>query len=70
MPPYVAALLDRICRDPDAVQPFFPEPLPREPVAARIAFFRYHFTTPAQRESTGAWWTRQELGTTRPLACR
>jgi hypothetical protein len=70
MPPYVAALLERICRDPDAVQSLFPQPLPREPEAVRIAFFRYHFTSPAQRESTGAWWSREEIGATRPLACR
>src|SRR5262249_29618198 len=56
MPPYVAALLDRICHDADAVQSFFPEPLPHDPVAVRIAFSRYHFTTPAQRERTGAFW--------------
>jgi hypothetical protein len=69
MPPYVTALLDRVCHDPDAVQHFFPDPLPREAVAARMAFFRYHFTTPAERESTGAWWKREELGALTPLRC-
>ncbi len=69
-PAYVSALLDRACHDPEAIQPLFPAPLPEHPAAARIAFFRYHFTTPEERRATGAWWKRESLGARAPLVCR
>jgi hypothetical protein len=70
VPAYVQGLLDRVCHDPDAVAGFFAGPLPNRPASARIAFFRYRFTTPAERRATGAWWTREAAGATGPLACR
>jgi hypothetical protein len=66
MPAYVAALLDRLCRDPAAVQTLFRDTLPADPSAVRIAFWRYKFTPPGET----AWWTRELLATTRPQPCR
>jgi len=66
MPEYVGALLDRLCHDPGAVQPLFAEPLPADPEAVRIAFWRYRFSP---RQERAAWWTREPIGSTRPLPC-
>lgn len=66
MPAYVSALLDRLCNDPAAIQPLFVEPLPVKPSAVRIAFWRYRFSAPEERE---AWWTREQIALTRPLTC-
>ena len=68
-PEYVDNLLDRLCDDRQAVQPLFAAPLPKAVRAARIAFFDYHFTTPAQRASSGAWWIRQRLGALSERSC-
>jgi hypothetical protein len=68
-PIYVVNLLDRMCNDPDAVDGLFREPLPRKPQAVRIVFWQYHFTDWATLRSTGAWWRRDPLGETRPVAC-
>lgn len=70
MPSYVATLLDRVCNDPAAVQGLFRESLPARPAAARLVFWRYHFTTPDQRRATGAFWERESVGASRPLGCR
>lgn len=69
VPPYVASLLERLCREPGAVQALFVSTLPERPVAARVAFYQYHFTTPEERLKTGAWWTRNEVGTPRAMRC-
>jgi predicted DCC family thiol-disulfide oxidoreductase YuxK len=37
----------------------FPETPPRY---IRATFYRYRFTTSAERQKTGAWWKREELG--------
>ena len=72
-PPYVRMLLERMCEDADAVRPFFEDSsrdaLPEHPRAVRVAYWQYHFTTPAERRATGAWWRRDLLGTTEPLPC-
>ena len=68
-PPYVAALVERVCHAPAAVQPLFAGKLPDLPVAVRLAFFRYHFTTADERARTGAWWRRELLEETRPVGC-
>ena len=39
---------------PAAVQPLFRAPLPAHPDAVRIVYWRYHFTTRAERRATGA----------------
>jgi hypothetical protein len=69
MPLYVQAILARLCADPDAVQPLFAAPLPRDARAARVAFRQYRFTTREQARATGAWWTQSWIGVTQPLRC-
>ncbi|HEY2125495.1 MAG TPA: lipase maturation factor family protein [Chthoniobacterales bacterium] len=34
----------------------------KPPLYVRSSFYRYRFTTAAERRETGAWWKRQELG--------
>ena len=66
---YAETLLDRMLHDPDAVAPLFVEnPFPdRPPIAVRIAAYRYRFSDRATRDATGAWWTHELEGTTRPV---
>ena len=68
-PEYVTKLLERLCRDPDAVAPLFATPLSRHPTAARIAFWQYQFTTAAERQETGAWWKRTAVDVTDAVPC-
>jgi hypothetical protein len=37
------------------------------PRMLRVEVYRYHFTTPAERAKTSAWWTREDLGPFYPL---
>jgi hypothetical protein len=69
-PQYVNTLLRRLCEDPPAVQPLFVDALPPEPRAVRIEFYRYHFTTPQERERSGNWWTRDSMETPLTMPCR
>jgi len=39
-----------------------PNPLARPPRYARLVYYRYHFTSSAERAKTGAWWKRESLG--------
>ncbi|MCU1278391.1 MAG: putative integral rane protein [bacterium] len=68
-PEYVAKLIERLCRDPNSVQPLFRTPPSPHPQAARIVFWQYHFTTAADRRATGAWWKREPIDATEPVAC-
>ena len=68
-PAYVSTLLDRLCHDPQAVQSLFRDSLPAAPTAVRIAFWRYRFSDPATKASTGAWWVRTPMGETRSIPC-
>ena len=68
-PTYVSTLLERLCEDPEAVQRLFRAPLPPHPAAVRLVFWQYQFTSPAERQSTGAWWRRTRLAATRALPC-
>ena len=68
-PAYVTVLVDRLCHDPAAVASLFTSPLPRSPATVRIAYWQYHFTTPAERQKSGAWWRRELLGAIRPIDC-
>jgi hypothetical protein len=70
VPAYVQGLLERVCRDPGAVEAFFAAPLPSRPASARVAFYRYRFTTPSERRATGAFWAREPAGSTSPVLCR
>lgn len=58
-PGYIAVLLHRLCLDRAEVQPLFRERLPRAPGAVRMVYWRYHFTSRAERARTGAWWRRE-----------
>jgi len=67
--PWFRTLLDRLQHDPAAVAPLFArDPFPTAPPRwLRVAVYRYRFSDPATRASTGAWWTRELEGTTRPI---
>ncbi len=39
-----------------------PSPLARPPRFARLVYYRYHFTSSAERAKTGAWWKREFRG--------
>jgi hypothetical protein len=68
-PEYVTKLIERLCRDPDAVQPLFSTPPSPHPRAARILYWQYHFTTAAERHATGDWWTRTPVDVTDAIPC-
>jgi hypothetical protein len=68
-PPWVVNLLDRLCNDPEVVQPLFPAPLPPKPEAVRLLFWQYHFTSADEKHRTGAWWTREKIAEPRPIDC-
>ena len=67
--PWFRTLLDRLQHDPAAVAPLFArDPFPTAPPRwLRVAVYRYRFSDAATRASTGAWWTRELEGTTRPI---
>jgi len=69
-PEYVARLLMQLCSDPSAIQGLFVHRLPAAPEGVRIVFYRYNFTTPAERRATGNWWKRVELASTPAFRCR
>lgn len=69
-PGFVRVLLDRLCHDPEAVEPLFVHAVPRGAEAVRIVFWQYHFTTPEQRAASGAWWSREEVGHSKIIPCR
>lgn len=68
-PSYVVNLLDRVCRDPDAVKGLFARPLDPHPRAVRLVFWQYHFVTPSEHWKTGTWWQRQRVDESRPMPC-
>jgi hypothetical protein len=69
LPAYAHMLLERMCEDAAAVRPLFREPLPAHPRAVRIVYWQYHFTTPAQRRASGAWWRRERVAAAAPVTC-
>jgi lipase maturation factor 1 len=68
-PAYVSALLERLCEEPEAVQPLFRTPLPPHPAAVRLVFWQYQFTSPVEKRTTGAWWRRTRLAALRAVPC-
>jgi lipase maturation factor 1 len=68
-PPYVTALVEKLCNDPAAVQPLFRDPLSPHPTAVRIAYWQYQFASAAERRATGAWWRRARLAESRAIPC-
>lgn len=69
VPLYVQRLLVRLCRDPRAIEPLFTRALTEHPLAVRVSFYQYHFTTPEERRATGAFWSRAEVGAPRGMRC-
>ena len=67
---YFNRLLERLLTMPATVAPLFArDPFPETPPRLiRVAFYRYRFTDAATRRATGAWWSREPLGYSRPLA--
>ena len=54
--------------DPLATQLFARNPFPdAAPRFVRVAIYGYRFTDVATRRATGAWWSRELLGTSRPF---
>jgi hypothetical protein len=68
-PEYVANLIERLCRDPLAVQALFRTPPDLHPKAARIVYWQYHFTTADERRATGARWKREPVDVTEAVPC-
>jgi hypothetical protein len=58
--PFIASLLagDRNTLSLMRTNPFPDHP----PRAVRAVYYRYRFTTPAERRQTGRWWNRERLG--------
>jgi Protein of unknown function (DUF1222). len=49
---------------PDVLQLLDRNPFPaRPPRFVRGGLYRYRFSDPVMRRATGAWWTRESLGT-------
>src|SRR5216117_1935982 len=65
--PFVARLLQG---SPEVVSLLAENPFPEGPPRyVRLAYYRYRFSTPAERARTGAWWDRVFAGyLTRPLS--
>jgi len=63
------ALRTRLLTRPDAVAPLFAgNPFPDDPPRlVRVAIYRYRFSDIATRRATGAWWTRELEGYSRPV---
>ena len=60
---WLGSLVQRILAgEPAVLQLLGPNPLPGPAKFARLAYYRYRFTTPAERRETGAWWSRTSIG--------
>ena len=70
MPRYVQTMVLHMCTQPDTVAPLFVRPLPEHPVAARVSFYSYRFTSAEERRETGAFWKRESVGSPRGMRCR
>ena len=67
--PWFHALLIRLLQgSPDVAALLGRNPFPdHPPTYVRALAYDYHFTTPAERRATGAWWTRALLGAYSPV---
>ncbi|MCB9797285.1 MAG: lipase maturation factor family protein [Alphaproteobacteria bacterium] len=65
LPGYLQGLIRGVCLDPEAMQSFFPEPLPPAPEAARVVYWDYRFAPPG----ADVWWQRALVDATRPIPC-
>lgn len=56
-----------LANDPAILNLMGPNPFPDQPPKTiRALFYQYRYTTPQQKRATGAWWTRELLGTYLP----
>ena len=56
-----------LTNNPSLLSLMGPNPFPdAPPTFIRALFYRYRYTTPEQKRQTGAWWSRQLLGTYLP----
>jgi len=62
--PWVMSTQSRLLENsPPVLRLFRSNPFPdRPPIAVRAVLWQYWFTTPEEREKTGAWWNRQMIG--------
>ena len=67
---WLRRLIDRLLAgDPSVLKLLGPNPLRAPPKYARLALYRYHFTSRSERADSGAWWKRQFVGyLTDPIA--
>ncbi len=68
-PPYVTALVDKLCNDAASVQPLFRDPLSPHPTAVRIVYWQYKFASAAERRASGIWWRRARAAESRAIVC-
>jgi predicted DCC family thiol-disulfide oxidoreductase YuxK len=63
-PGWFVSLLVRLLEgSPDVLALFAENPFPEHPPRyVRAVLYEYRMTDPATRQSTGAWWTREQLG--------
>jgi hypothetical protein len=62
--PWLPALIQKLLEgDANALSLLRTNPFPDHPPRfVRAQYYEYHFTTRAERRSTGAWWTRRLIG--------
>lgn len=70
--PYFDRILHQLLHSPGSVAPLFvDDPFLREPPRhLRVSVYRYRFTDAPTRRDTGAWWQRELVMQTRPMARR
>jgi hypothetical protein len=68
-PPYVNALIRKLCADPETIQPLFRTALPAHAEAIRLEYWLYRFTAPSERRETGEWWRRRSLAISQTVIC-
>ncbi len=68
-PPYVTALVEKLCNDAASVQPLFRDPLSPHPTAVRIVYWQYQFASAAERRASGTWWRRARAAESRAIPC-
>ena len=71
--PWLSSLVERLLRGtPEVIGLLGTNPFPAAPPRyVRLAYYRYRFSTPAERARTGAWWERDLAGyLTGPVSLR
>jgi hypothetical protein len=68
-PRYVWSLTNALCRAEGPAMELFLDPPAKSPRAIRLVYWRYRFTTPAEREQTGHVWHREEVASVKAMRC-